>query len=526
MPFLLTRLPFYLYYPMVTLTPDSWTYAKPAYFMLQGVWPLFDHRTPGYPLFIALLFKLFINPSDLTIVLTQGVISISSLLFLLYVINKKYPGEALYAAIAIAADSTSITFLWYESNYMAESLYISFLVLFYAFLILALHSKKWLIWSIVSFIMGYIIWIRPAGLFILPIGAAAAALLIKNRYPKKTIAALIVPCAMMLVILAGYKRLTIGSFTVSPFGPHNLFSLTIPFMQPDRRLPGDVNKAIVESVNKRVSDEQRRIVRDSWDIKALHEAFETTYAYNLAITFEFLKSVKPKKAGPATPMMGLYPVLNDIAMVQIKKHPLIYLKFAGVMFGYYLANIRLEEAGIEGGKNIYQKIIPYAAYALIAYHNTILESTDRQPLSDREVVAWTLNEYLSPFPPKMENVFLYHSAVGDNVTTILSVNDVKTPLMAASIQYHRYHWLIFRNVLWVGVYVVVLAYGGFVLLRRRFMDREAFIIAALCAAPLFSALLTSAVTTASVRYSCPTEIGYYLPAALFPILWRRSLNKD
>ncbi|MBF0488639.1 MAG: glycosyltransferase family 39 protein [Nitrospirae bacterium] len=521
MPFLLTRLPFYLYYPMVTLTPDSWTYARPAYFMLHGALPQFDHRTPGFPLFIAMLFKIFTNPSDLTIVLAQGIISISSLLFLLYVINRKYPGEAIYAAVAIAGYSTSITFLWYESNYMAESLYISFLVLFYAFLILALHNKRALTWMAVSFIMGYIVWIRPAGLFILLIGAGAAALLIKNRYPKKTIAALIVPCAMMLVILAGYNRFTIGSFTVSPFGPHNLFSLTIPFMQTDGRLPTDVNKAIVESVNKRVSDEQRRIVRDSWDISALHEAFDTTYAYNLAITFEFLKSVKPKKANPATPMMGLYPVLNEIAMVQIKKRPLIYMKFVGVMFGYYLTNIRLEEADIEGGKNIYEKIIPYAAYALIAYHNTIRESSDRQPLGDRAVVAWTLNEYLSPFPPKMENVFLFHSGVGDNVTTLLSVNDVKTPLMAASIMYRRYHWLIFRNVLWVGVYVVVLAYGVCVLLRRRFMDRDAFIIAALCAAPLFSALLTSAVTTASVRYSCPAEIGYYLPAALLPILWRQ-----
>lgn len=523
-PFLLTRLPFYLYYPIVTLTPDSWTYARPAYQMLHGVLPQFDHRTPGYPLFVVMLFKLFTDPSNLTIVLVQGVLSIASLLFLLYVIYKKYPGEALYAAIALAGYSTSVTFLWYELNYMTESLYVSALLLFYAFLIMAVHSKRALPWAVVSFIMGYMIWIRPAGVFILLIAAAAAVYLIKNRYPKKAIAALVVPCAVMLVVLAGYNRATIGSFTVSPFGVHNLFSLTIPFMQPDKRLPGDVNKAIAESVSTRVSEEYRSIVMNEWDIQALHEAFTTTYTYNLAITFEFLKSLKPPRPDPATPMMGLYPVLNDIAMVQIKNHPLIYLKFAGVMFGYYLTNIRSEEAGIEGGENIYKKIIPYAVHALIAYQNTV--RAPDQPAGDRAVVAWTLNEYLRPFPPEMNNVLLFLNTGGDNITSeILYVKEVKTPLMEASTMYQMYHRLIFRNILWVVVYVVVLAYAALLLLRRNYMDREMFIIAALAGSPLLSAVITSAVTTALVRYSYPTEIGYYLPAAMLPVLWRyHSLN--
>ncbi|MBF0458615.1 MAG: glycosyltransferase family 39 protein [Nitrospirae bacterium] len=523
-PFLLTRLPFYLYYPIVTLTPDSWTYARPAYQMLHGVLPQFDHRTPGYPLFIVLLFKLFKNPSNLTIVLTQGVLSIASLLFLLYVIYKKYPEQALFAAIALAGYSTSITFLWYELNYMTESLYVSALVLFYAFLIMAVHGKRALTWAVVSFIMGYMIWLRPAGVFSLLIAAATAVYLVKNRYPKKTAAALIVPCAVMLVVLAGYNRYTIGSFTVSPFGVHNLFSLTIPFMAPDKSLPGDVNKAVAESVNTRVSEEHRRTVINSWDIAALHEAFVTTYTYNLAITFEFLKSIKPRGNNPATPMMGLYPVLNDIAMVQIRNHPSIYLKFAGVMFGYYLTNIRTEEAGIEGGENIYKKIIPYAVHALIAYYNTV--RAPGQPAGDRAVVAWTLNEYLKPFPPEMKNVLLFLNTGGDNITSeILYVKDVKTPLMAASTMYQMYHRLIFRNCLWVGVYVVVLAYVVFVLLRRNYMDMEAFIIAALAGSPLLSAVTTSAVTTSLVRYSYPTEIGYYLTAAMVPILWRyHSLN--
>lgn len=524
-PFLLTRLPFYLYHPIVTLTPDSWTYAKPTYMILHGELPLFDHRTPGYPLFIVMLFKLFTNPANIMIALTQGVISIASLLFLLYVINRTYPEVALYSAIALAGYSTSITFLWYESNYMTESLYVSCLVLFYGFLILAVNGRRALSWAVVSLLMGYMIWIRPAGIFILLIAAAAAAYLIINRCPKRMLAALIVPCSVMLIALSGYNRFTIGSFTVSPFGPHNLFSLTIPFMEPDKKFPDDVNKAIVESVNKRVSEAYRRTVMNSWDIKALYDAFDMTYSYNLAITFEFLKTVKPPNPDPATPMMGLYPVFNDIAMTQIRNHPLIYLKFVGVMLGGYLTNIRREEADIEGGKDIYQTIVRYIAYSLIAYHNTIRASNDTQPLGDKAVISWTLNEYLRPFPPKMENAFLSYTVGADNATTVLYVKEVNTPLMRASILYQRYHRLIFRNILWVGVYFVVFAYVVFVIFRRKFKDTEAFIIAALSAGPLFSALVTSAVTTAVVRYSYPTEIGYYLPVALLPVLWRYHFLK-
>ncbi|MCG6551122.1 MAG: glycosyltransferase family 39 protein [Candidatus Magnetominusculus sp. LBB02] len=516
-PFLLTRLPFYLYYPIVTLTPDSWTYAKPAYWMLNGTLPYFDHRTPGYPLFIVLLFKLFGNPSNLTIVITQTVLSIASLLFLVYVIYKKYPDAALYAASAIAAYSTSVTFLWYESNYMSESLYVSFLMLFFSFFINAFHSKRALTWAVASCLMGYMIWIRPAGIFILLVAAATVAYQMRNRYPWKATAAFTIPCAVMLVILACYNRYTLGSFTVSPFGPHNLFSLTIPFMKPDKTFPDDVNKAIAESVVKRVSEDQRRTVMSSWDIQALNETFRTTYAYNLAITFELLKSIKPPTPNPATPLMGLYPVLNEIAMAEIKGHPLIYLKFVGVMFAYYLTNIRLEEADINGGTYIYNKIIPYSAYAVAAYQNTIRESKDALPLSDRAVIAWTLNEYLSPYPPEMKNALMFHAAADDNSSSV-AVVEIRTPLMAASIIYQRCHRLIFRNIWWTAVYLIMMAYVAAALFRRRFMDREAFIVAAFLACPLISAIVTTAVTTANVRYSYPTEIGYYLPVALFPIL--------
>ncbi|MBF0517971.1 MAG: hypothetical protein HQK97_12835 [Nitrospirae bacterium] len=105
-------------------------------------------------------------------------------------------------------------------------------------------------------------------------------------------------------------------------------------------------------------------------------------------------------------------------------------------------------------------------------------------------------------------------------TEILYVKDVNSPLMRASTTYQRYHHMIFRNSLWVAVNFAALGVGILILWRRRLRDREAFIIVALSAAPLLSAIVTSAVTTAMVRYSYPTEIGNYLGAALLPILWR------
>ncbi|MBF0344088.1 MAG: glycosyltransferase family 39 protein [Nitrospirae bacterium] len=513
-PFLITRLPFYLYYPMVTLTPDSWTYTRQVFNILNGVLPQFDHRTPGYPLFIALVSKLFTN-SNLAIVATQSMVCLGSLLYFAYVLYYNFkPSVALLAALALTAAANTITFIWSETTYMTESLYVSSLIIFFACLIQALYSKKAMYWGIASFIMGFIVWVRPSGLFLIVPMLFTTAFLVKNSHPKRLLIAFVFPFVVMMLSLATYNHFTIRSFTLSPFGANNIFAVTMPFMETDSNLPPEVRKEFSRSVGDRVTKEVKYAINNSWDIKTLHDAFFNIYPQNLAVTLE-LKNVLPQSPSAATALMSLYPYMNSIAGTSIKRHPLLYTKFVSVMFLYYFLNINQDEAGITGQENMYNTVIPYNIYTLISHYNTMKVSNQQ----NAAIIKQTLNEYAEPFPPKRNFYTIFLSKTGTGVKLeLLAVHLVRNGFQAFSTAYLRYHKLLFKNIYWVVLYLIVFLYSIYVLCKSRFSSTEAFITVMIGSVPVLSAALGSLVSVAYIRYSYVVEFCYYLTIAFLPTL--------
>ncbi|KJU87271.1 membrane protein [Candidatus Magnetobacterium bavaricum] len=518
-PFLVTRLPFYLYYPMVTLTPDSWTYSRPAFNILEGVLPQFDHRTPGYPLFIALVFKLFTG-TNLSLVMAQTLLCLGAMLSFVYV-TYKYLGirTALYAALALTAASNTITFVWSETTYMTESLYISFLIISLTCLIRALYSKNALCWVVTSLAMGYTVWIRPSGLFLILPMSLITAYIIKNPYPGRMWLAFVTPFALMMLSLATYNLYTIGSFTLSPFGANNIFAVTMPFMETSKTLPPRVSKAFTDSVQLRVPPNVRDIINNSWDIKELHDAFFAVYPQNLAVTLE-LKNILPPPPGVATPLMGLYPYMNDIARTSIKAHPLLYAKFVGVMFLYYFLNVTQDEAGLTAKEDIYNPITRYNIYTLISHYNTMKAATTDQ---NAAIIRQTLNEYAAPFPPQRPFYAMILGKQGTGVKVeLLLIRPKETGFQTLSTSYLRYHKLLFKNILWVLLYLLAFFYGIYALCKGRFSDAPALIAVIIGSMPVLSAVLGSLVSVSYIRYSYAAEFCYYLTVALLPTL---LLNK-
>jgi hypothetical protein len=59
LPFLVTRLPFFLNYPVVGFNPDDGGYYQLVDQMNKGFWPHPAIRPLGYPLFLKVVFFLF-----------------------------------------------------------------------------------------------------------------------------------------------------------------------------------------------------------------------------------------------------------------------------------------------------------------------------------------------------------------------------------------------------------------------------------------------------------------------------------
>ncbi|MBF0318140.1 MAG: glycosyltransferase family 39 protein [Nitrospirae bacterium] len=518
-PFLVTRLPFYLYYPMVTLTPDSWTYSRLAFNILEGVLPQFDHRTPGYPLFIALVFKLFTG-TNLSLVMAQTLVCLGAMLSLVCV-TYKYLGArtALWTAMALMAASNTITFVWSETTYMTESLYVSFLIISLASLIRALYNRNALYWVMTSLVMGYTVWIRPSGLFLIIPMSLIIAYIIKNSYPGRMWLAFVTPFVLMMLSLATYNLSTIASFTLSPFGANNIFAVTMPFMETPSTLPPQVSKAFVDSVQPRVAPNVRDTINNSWNIKELHDAFFEIYPQNLAVTLELKNTLQPPP-GTATPLMGLYPYMNDIARASIKTHPLLYAKFVGTMFLYYFLNVSRDEAALTATEDIYNPITRYNIYTLVSHYNTMKAATTQQ---NANIIRQTLNEYADPFPPKRPfyAMILGKQGAGVNIKLLL-IHIKETGFQTLSTSYMRYNKLLFKNILWVLLYLLAFVYGIYTLCKGKFSDALSLIVVVIGSVPVLSAVLGSLVSVAYIRYSYAAEFCYYLTVALLPTLLKKK----
>ena len=127
--FIITRLPFFLYYPLPFIEPDSYSYLYVHIEIFElHQWPKFVIRTPGYPLFISLI--LFLTDKIIVIILAQTIIIFISALFLVYTIYRFRPIFCFPAALAMAAFLCAPQTVYNDFSMMSESLYTSSLIFF------------------------------------------------------------------------------------------------------------------------------------------------------------------------------------------------------------------------------------------------------------------------------------------------------------------------------------------------------------------------------------------------------------
>lgn len=502
---LLTRLPFFLYYSVISISFDTASYCAVALNITEGNLPAFEIRTPGYPLLLAMIW--FFSKNLMLVAFIQSLFTIAVSIFFLYVVNKVYGRYLFQFAAAIAIYVTSSYFILFESAILAESLFVNFLLLITALLILAVKETKAVYWFYLSSATGILLYLRPAGLFLIPILIIVLLYFHKKKLKHVYYLNLILPAAFFILALCIYNKVTVDSFSMSPFGNINLPGATITFMEKSPDYPEFVNQ-IIDTVSNGLPSKDRKYVRESFGFTKLYDIFLNNFYAVIVLTD---KLIKHDSTGG---FISVIPYLKEISFDAVKKHPDIYAKFFISNFVQYFRNISKSFELRPKYEGVYKSI------ALDRRHLTALEKGGWQQVSTNEsdyakiADLYRQNEFRTAYLEYFEKID--NDKVNLKNTFLFSIYEI----------YEKIYNLLFRNYFWIISGIAVFIYSIIRIFKSSFTDDDAFIYFLLGLMYGLKAVMVSLVESSLERYSFPVEFVLYLSIPFLLIFILKSKKKN
>ncbi|MCK5056037.1 MAG: hypothetical protein KAT34_05240 [Candidatus Aminicenantes bacterium] len=542
-PFLITRLPFFLDYPLVAIDPDYLHYYTIVDQFNKGFFPTFIIRTPGYPIFLKLIYTFF--DSIMAVVVIQNILSLMTALFFVYVIYRVYAGRWKYlpltAAIAMAAFISSNNHLMADISLLTESLFVNFTILFFAFLILALHYKTHWLWLACSFSMASVILIRPTGVFLILIFLIVLVFLFIKQWAAETeknagnkesdekqkkvlffrtlvhfikrrdTLSFSLPFAGILLLLSAYNYFTVGYFTLTGlYSEHALVSFTATFLEKKDTYDPEINK-IIDEAKKKIMPHYKEVRDNSWDYIKLNRVLRRYYNRNRDFLFTSLLSLEEKDS------FALYlkwrPLLSDMGRSAIKKHPILYLK-------YFYSNLVIYFFHNMNDPDFYQKLKQryWKTKHLKNYYGRYIREGSSIRRYYKKAYAETLSDdFLKSFLKELWE---------PEPLPIFKIGNVKekevriepTFLQGVHRVYKKFHDFLFRNITWSFIFIFVLCFSFIKLVKSRFRHTGSLIMFTLTLSALLHGFIICMFSFAILRYSYTMEFAYYLSLFLFPLV--------
>ena len=481
--FLVTRLPFFWYYPRVDLSQDSGSYLDIANSMRAGKWPHFIFRTPGYPVLIWLVTSVV--DRWLAVIFVQNLLSLAGSLAIVYAVRRLRRSLALPAAIAMCGFLGSSQVLIYDISVLSDSLYTSTILLAVAALFLAFTAETRAWFALASAAMALAILARPAGAYFAVIYAVVLVFLLWNRFRPAAVLWFAAPFPAILLGFCAYNFATIGQFVISPFAEANLAGATALFWEPDPSLPPLVNKALEglpDSYEKTgITKDDLRLVRTSWDTGPLFEIYAK--AYNRLVWSAGWGSGTRFGSGD---YLHNRTYIRDVSLVAIRRHPVLYAKYVWVNLVTFFEGI---------------------GYKFDVYSSLRYRARGQLPGEARA------------YDQKAAAGVPAAAPAGDQGPPAAAPTIAERALGRLQLAWQGLHGLVFQNVLWTWAYFAMLALSLAQLVRFRGRHLGAFLLFVLALVPLGASLVVCLVETATDRYSYPTQFVCYLSVALFPLLF-------
>lgn len=495
--FLITRLPYLIYYPVVSIHPDTVGYFEIVSQMDKGQMPSLYLRPPGYPLFMKLVF--LISNKLFSLVIAQAAMSLLSSLVFVYAVFKAYRRLAISAALALAAFISSHVYLEAEISILSESIYVSVLVLAFGFLIMALRLRKSLYFILFSAAAAYSIYIRPAGMFFIPIVVVIVIYAVVNHYKRRHALAIAVPFGCLLVTLASYNLLTFHTFSLSNYGELTTLVGMSTFLEEDGSYSKELNEAI-RKIRARSTPVDRDILETSWSPEKFDRAMFN--AYNAGGDGGIIGPISEAAGNP--PQKRLLSVCRGLYLDIARKNPYKFFRKTFIIFLAYHQNTSKEHEFYSTVNTLYND--------MYVQKNTLCNTHD-------DSVKAICKEYSNPQPLAYFSV--QDSGCGGIVNYI--------PTFIQQIHYKifsKLHKFLFRSLFWPILNLIIFIMSAFYLVRFRLRYTGAFILFIMSSSALLSALIVGLSTFPNVRYTYTTEFIYYAVAALAPILWKDELASD
>ena len=503
--FLITRLPFFIYYPIVGVQPDSDVYVGLTTMMKSGIIPQFTMRTPGYPLFIWLITSS--GNRWFPVIVAQNLLSFVSSLSLIYGVYRLWPSLALPATLAMAGFIGGSQLLFYDSNLLSDSLYTSCIIFAFAFLLLAFAVGRALYFGFASTAMAAAIIVRPSGMYFVVIYILVVCYLFWNGYRKNVVLRFLIPFPGLLLALCVYNYFTINAFTISPWGEVNLALATISYWEPDPGFPPKVNEAIEElpdffAQRAGFTEKDQLIIQNSWNPQDLKSAFSKLdigpfYDYAMGSRFE-----TPQRKG----YMANRELIRKVIFTSIRNHPILYAKFVWANSIIYFQNI-------DARFDFYAKLLA----SINGYYQQVSHPSANITLLFSAWEPELAKEYVDALP--FGGVRAIN--VGGNPGIIF--ND--TFLKSLHVIIQSWQWNIFQRPIWIWAYFIVFGLSVIVLVVSKGRRLGTFILFILSVSAFGSYLTVSLVQVSMERYAYPTQFIYYLSVALLPLLWLNPENK-
>lgn len=497
--FLLTRLHYYLYYPVADVSADSASYCAIALKLLNLELPLMDMRTPGYPAFLAL--TLFLSKNFIVTYFFQSILSLASALFLYHTFSLYYRSLSVYFAIAISIFISSSFCIVLELSVLSESMFVSFLLISFSFLINSLKTagKIYLIYFSIS--ISALILIRPVALFFLPALMIMIIYFYLNKFKINCYVSLLLPLSILMILFCSYNYFTLNKFTISPAGDLSFFACTILYMEESPDYPPAINTAIKNTLDS-IPRKEKAYVKEPKEITKLNRIFND----NLFRSWRFVGEVM--KQDSSLSYMDIYPYLVRISRDAVKKYPEVFLRIVASNIYQFLRNISEEMLLFSQLTRSYKRIYVEGYYISILndeYWDQFY--SDKASVKDvSDLYRIQTNEYGS---------FSYVSYENENVIF------QDTMLKQIYTGYEKISNFIFRNLLWLVLFSLTFLYSTYKVIKYRFRDTDSFLIFIFCMIFIFNVLFISILGTSIARYSYTIEIIVYLSLPFMILLLKK-----
>ncbi len=469
--------------------PDSATYLWPLQDFDSGIWPSFHLRTPGYSLF---WWACRLVSNDVYfVVCMQNALAVGTALRTLILLRRHAPRLVVPTAVTFAIFLSGNAHLTWDMSLLSDGPFTTTMVAWSLFTYLTLKTGALRFATAASLCAAAGIYLRPSSVYLVPIVAATSAYALWRGRGWRLAVALVAPLGVALLVLTIYNAVTIHVVGLSAGGSWARMWSTTVYLDPDSRLPPEINWQLADK-NAALAPDDKRAIYEASDMRVFRAALEKNVGAGIDRIADRVMGWPGRRPER---YMEYRSLMDRIVRTAIAQHPRLFLKNAVGTLEDYFAAIRLPQRNF---------------YVLFPATTTYYEAFVQRPF-----YVLNLDGYYAPRRPMG-----FHTEVLDNSQR--RVVTAPHRLNAWYARFSRVRSVLFENSFWIWPLPVALGFALWRVWATKGASVEAVTTVALLLAVIGNASACAYIGHLEYRYAEPFHfLNYLLVAAAVATIQRQ-----